>query len=177
MGAVSKGFFFVESLWKLCGKFAEMWPKNTFSLHQERARKFCGKLPKFRGNFAEMFLQWTLPDNPISELLTNAPLVTPNTLAIWIAIGNAPLATRSSTVRYVKFQTRAAIWACDPKSLAIDDWRSCPSKDQNQYEPMVQKWRTEKSWSPHSFGVHVSLPYTTGDKKITYLIFIPDEVL
>ena len=44
-GVVSEGVF-AESLWKFCGKFAEIC-KICVLLRQEMVQKFCGKLRKF----------------------------------------------------------------------------------------------------------------------------------
>ena len=59
-GIVSEGFF-AEILWKAREKYV--------LLRQERARKFCAKLRKFRGNLRKIFCNDPFPHDPKSELL------------------------------------------------------------------------------------------------------------
>ena len=71
MGSLAK-----ESLRKVCGASAENSRKyeklHFMLLRQERVRKFCGKLQKFR---AKCFCNDPFPNDPISELLITGPLV------------------------------------------------------------------------------------------------------
>ena len=67
MGLLAKRF-----LRKVCGNSAESSrkiSKRHVLLRQERVRKFCGKLRKFRGNLWKIVRNDPLTNDPMSELL------------------------------------------------------------------------------------------------------------